>query len=97
MFRIKTKFYGPTNFRGARIKVTLLGYNISRMMNYPYEASQSHEAVIIEFLGKPTGNKYVDMDREQAVDDMRNGRFVAAEDDDGTRFYIIGAEHCKRG
>ena len=58
---IKTKFIGPTNYRGARIKATCQAGSIT--IPYPYDLSSSdvHWAgakALIEKLGLMWGDKF---------------------------------------
>lgn len=48
-FGVYTRYLGPTNHRGSRIKVTLGGR--SKTVPYDYSASDAHESAIREALG----------------------------------------------
>ena len=40
---IEVKFLSPTNFRGARVKLTSLRFNTSVTINYDYSMSNTYE------------------------------------------------------
>lgn len=43
-----TRYYGPTNHRGSRIRVTVLGD--SKTFPYDYEASNAHVSAVKEMM-----------------------------------------------
>jgi hypothetical protein len=49
-FGVTTKYYGPTNHRGSRIRVT--SYKQSKFVSYSYADNDAHEAAVREVFGK---------------------------------------------
>lgn len=47
---IETAYYGPTNFKGARIRVRAGGRN--KFYSYEYEATDAHRAAVEKFCAE---------------------------------------------
>lgn len=57
MQAILTKFIGPTDTKGARVKATFAESRKSKTIHWDYELDnkQNHEAVVMKLTGDPKG------------------------------------------
>ncbi|MDK4729358.1 hypothetical protein [Rhizobium phaseoli] len=84
---ITTKFFGPTNYRGSRVKATAEAGSITVSWDHALNSEQNHDAAAKALAekfgwrgawfsgGTPTGNCYVWVPS-------------AGEDDKGVSFYV---------
>lgn len=79
MLTITTKFYGPTNSRGARIRATDGKRRVFVSYEYGLSTEKAHEKAFLEFV-----RKFLKIEP--------NFRYVVGGNDEGYCFTFIGNE-----
>lgn len=71
-----TRYYGPTNYRGSRIKVTWGSEHVT--MPYDHAANNAHESAVREAFARKWGRRVLSIDSVASTESGRGTVYLVA-------------------